>query len=107
MMKEYQVTLICATGQYRPVSCIVKKDSEEIKKKGKDAFIKELQTAGIQKICMKRGWTKWNLVHDGYTKVKVREYDKEKIEQENKERYEKLKEEKYASGEWKRPKTKE
>ena len=26
MLKEYQVTLVCASGKYRPVSCIVKKD---------------------------------------------------------------------------------
>ena len=26
MIKEYQVTLVCSTGQYKPVSCIVKKD---------------------------------------------------------------------------------
>ena len=33
--------------------------------------------------------------------------DKEKIERENVARYEALKEEKYASGEWKKPKSKE
>ena len=48
-----------------------------------------------------------DLARYGYTKGKIREYDKEKIEQENAARYEALKEEKYASGEWKRPKSKE
>ena len=30
MLKEYQVTLVCASGKYRPVSCIVKKDNDVI-----------------------------------------------------------------------------
>ena len=107
MMKEYQITLMCATGQYKPVSCIVKKDSKEVLEKGRTAFIKELQQQGIKKICQKRLWTNTDLRKYAYTKVKVREYDKEKIAQENAERYEKIKEEKYASGEWKRPTTKQ
>ena len=106
MMKEYQVTLIWTTGQYRPVSCIVKADTEEILKEG-STFIKAVQKKGIIKICQKRLWTKADLKKYGYTKVKVRVYDKEKIEQENKERYERIKEEKYQSGEWTRPKGKE
>ena len=103
MMKEYQITLICTTGQYKPVSCIVKKDSKEVLEKGRTAFVKELQQQGIKKICQKRLWTNADLKKYGYTKVKVRQYDKEKIAKENAERYEKIKEEKYASGEWKRP----
>ena len=30
MIKEYQVTLVCASGKYKPVSCIIKKDSKEV-----------------------------------------------------------------------------
>ena len=56
---------------------------------------------------IKRYWTVDDLKKYGYTKGKIREYDREKIEQENAARYEALKEEKYASGEWKRPKSKE
>ena len=107
MMKEYQVTLTSVTGKYKPVSCIIKKDNKEVLEKGREKFVKELQQQGIIKICQKRLWTNADLRKYGYTKVKVREYDKEKIEKENAERYEKIKEEKYASGEWKRPTTKQ
>ena len=92
---EYQVTLLCDTGKYRPVSAIVKVDAYD-----KQAIV----TKGIQKICAKRTWFKSDLIRYGYTKVKIREYDKAKIEAENKARYEAIKEAKYASGEWKRPK---
>ena len=103
MLKEYQITLTSTSGKYKPVSCIVKRDSKEVLEKGRDVFIKELQQQGIIKICQKRLWNNSDLKRYGYTKVKVREYDKEKIAKENAERYEKIKEEKYASGEWKRP----
>ena len=103
MMKEYQITLISASGKYKPVSCIVKRDSKEVITKGRETFIKELQQQGIIKICQKRLWNNSDLKKYGYTKVKVREYDKEKIAKENAERYERIKEEKYANGEWKRP----
>ena len=103
MIKEYQVTLSSTSGKYKPVSCIVKRDSKEVLEKGRDVFIKELQQQGIIKICQKRLWNNSDLKRYGYTKVKIREYDKEKIAKENAERYERIKEEKYASGEWKRP----
>ena len=103
MLKEYQITLTSTSGKYKPVSCIVKRDSKEVLEKGRDVFIKELQQQGIIKICQKRLWNNSDLKRYGYTKVKVREYDKEKIAKENAERYVRIKEEKYASGEWKRP----
>ena len=104
MMKEYQVTLTCTTGQYKPVSCIIKKDDKELATKGKTTFLAELKKQGIQKICSKRYWGTRELKQYGYTCVKIREYDKERIAKENKERYERIKEEKYQSGEWQRPK---
>lgn len=104
MLKEYQVTLVSASGKYKPVSCIIKKDTNEIIKNGKSEFVKNLKIEGIKKICQKRYWTNRELVSYGYTIVKVREYDKQAIEQANKERYEQIKEEKYSKGEWKRPK---
>ena len=30
MIKEYQVTMICSTGVYRPASCIIKSEEIEI-----------------------------------------------------------------------------
>lgn len=108
MKKEYQVTILCSTGEYRPVSTIVnyEQSSGEDLSLNKDKR-KEIQTKGIIKICQKRGWDKKDLIKYNYTKCKIRLYDKEAIEKENKERYEKIKEEKYATGEWKRPKSKE
>lgn len=93
MIKEYQVTLICETGQYRPVSAIVKADDKTAEVIGVDAFKRQIRTQGITKICQKRYWGSSDLKRYHYTKVKMREYDKEKIEKENAERYEKIKRE--------------
>jgi hypothetical protein len=98
-MTDYQVTLICTTGEYKPVSAIVSVE-ESIARA--DIIIK-----GTNKICQKRLWTAADLKKYHYTKAKIRVYDKEKIEAENKARYEAIKEAKYASGEWKRPKKSE
>lgn len=99
MKKQYQVTLICENGKYKPVSTIVTMEETTDRK----AIMRE----GQKKIMIKRYWSMADLTRYGYTKGKIREYDKEKIERENAARYEALKEEKYASGEWKRPKSKE
>lgn len=96
-MTEYQVTLIDKNNHFRPVSTIVKVEGEFVKQ--------DVINRGIQKICNQRYWTKKELM--SYQQVKIRPYDKEKIEAENKARYEAIKEAKYASGEWKRPKSKE
>ena len=105
MKKQYQVTLICTTGKYRPVSCIITNEQEvDIDLSAFDFGKNEFAKQGIKKICAKHYWNGADLKRYGYTKVKVRAYDKEKIEAENKARYERIKEEKYASGEWKRPK---
>ena len=93
---DYQVTLLCTPGAYKPVSCIVKCNAELSKK--------EIRTKGLIKIMSKRHWTKADLTKYGYTKIKIREYDKEKIEFEKKLHYELIKEQKYQSGEWQRPK---
>ena len=107
IIKEYQVTLICATGQYKPVSCIIKRKQEIDTDLTKEKEVKaQIINEGIKKICAKRYWSKADLVKGNFTKVKVRTYDKEKIEAENKVRYEAIKEAKYKSGEWKRPKNK-
>jgi hypothetical protein len=100
---DYQVTLICTNGQYKPVSAIVKAEGKDL---NNPTDKKELVNKGIQKICASRYWGSADLKRYSYTRSKIRVYDKEKIEQENKERYEAIKEAKYASGEWKRPKGK-
>ena len=104
MVKEYQVTLMCASGKYKPVSCIIK--NEEVDLTNKDVRT-ELVKQGTQKICIKKYWSSKDLKKYGYTKAKIREYDKQKIAEESAARYEAIKEAKYASGEWKRPKGKD
>lgn len=99
MKKQYQVTLICENGKYKPVSTIVTMEETADRR----AIMRE----GQKKIMIKRYWSMADLTRYGYTKGKIREYDKEKIERENAARYEAIKEAKYASGEWKRPKGKE
>lgn len=98
MKKQYQVTLMCNNGKYKPVSTIVSLEETSDKK----AIMRE----GQRKIMIQRYWTMADLKKYGYTSGKVREYDREKIERENAERYARIKEEKYASGEWQRPKSK-
>lgn len=105
MKQQYQVTLICNNGKYRPVSSLVSVD-HVVDYKDKEAM-KSIQRRGIERICIQRGWNgSKDLTKYGYTKVKIRFYDKAKIEAENTARYEAIKKAKYASGEWKRPKEK-
>lgn len=107
MTKQYQVTLICKTGQYKPVSTIINfQQSSDEDLTAKAETKKQIQQSGIIKICQKRYWTNADLKKYGYTAVKVRVYDKDAIAAENAERYERIKQEKYASGEWKAPKPK-
>lgn len=105
MIKEYQVTLTSTTGQYKPISCIVKyeQETEEDLTKVKEEKVK-IQKLGVQKICGKRYWSGADLKKYGYLKAKIRLYDKEAIAKANAENYAKLKEEMYLKGVWKRPK---
>lgn len=98
---EYQVTLFCNNGKYKPVSCIVK--SEKIDLKNKEDK-KAIFNKGVQKIMIKRYWRTTDLKRYGYTSGKVREYDRKEIAAAAKARYDAIKEAKYQSGEWKRPK---
>lgn len=82
MLKKYQVTIYCTTGEYRPVSCIIIRDTDNITRLGERAFIDALKKDGIQKICAQRNWNKADLLRYHYTKMKMREYDEEKIKQE-------------------------
>lgn len=107
MMKEYQVTLICGSGAYKPVSCIVKREQYSDADYSSNATVKkELQKKGVKKICEKRGWRLSDLAKYEYTRYKVRAYDKAEIAKANAERYEQIKEKHYQDGSWKRPKNK-
>ena len=76
MIREYQVTLFCPSGQYKPVSAIVKKDDTEMDTKGKLTYVDEIKKSGITKICQKRYWGTKELKMYGYTSVKIRENKK-------------------------------
>ena len=65
--RTYQVTIYCTTGQYKPISCIVKSADTD-----KSRIINQ----GVQKICAKKYWTKADVKKYGYTKTKVRKYEK-------------------------------
>jgi len=93
MMKEYQVTLLCTTNQYKPVSTIVKYNMSDYLNRTNDEHIKAIKDKGIKQICIKRNWTSKDLLKYSYLKCKIREYDKEKIDKQNKERYEQIKKE--------------
>lgn len=105
MIKQYQVTLFCSTGKYRPESCIVKQEQDlDIDLSAFKPTREEIVKKALHRICVKHYWNGADLKRYGYMQIKVRAYDPEKIEAENKARYEAIKEAKYASGEWKRPK---
>ena len=77
-MIKLQVTLFCESGKYKPISTIVNIESMEYYKENK----KQVQQKAIENICHKH-YTSWNnLKNNGFTKVKVREYNIEKIERD-------------------------
>lgn len=80
MMKEYQVTMYCVTGQYKPISTIVKIEQAHDDNLLLDANRKrEIIDKGVIKICQKKYWTSKDIKKYGYTKVKAREYKKEQV----------------------------
>lgn len=104
MKKQYQVTLICESGKYRPVSCLIQRETADLNNRAEKVALVQ---KGMEKICAKRYWRSADLKKYGYTRAKVREYDKDLIEKENRAKYEAIKEAHYAEGSWKRPKEKE
>ena len=78
MRKEYQITLFCSTGAYKPVSCIVKREQySDADYSANPTVKKELQKMGVKKICEKRGWGLNDLSRYGYTRYKVRAWTAE------------------------------
>ena len=75
-MKTYQVTLYCADGRYRPVSCLVPSETVQEAREDKDKLISAVKQEGIKKICQKRYWTAKDLKKYNYTKVKIRTLEK-------------------------------
>lgn len=75
-MKGYQVTLYCADGRYRPVSCLVSSEMVQGAKEDRAKLISAVKQGGIKKICQKRYWTAKDLKKYNYTKVKIRTIEK-------------------------------
>ena len=77
LTKYYQVTILCTTKVYRPISCIIKIEQEQDidLTKGIDTRRKVL-ALGIKKICATRCWTNKDLKKYAYTLAKAREYNK-------------------------------
>lgn len=69
-MITLQYTLFSTTGKYKPVSTLVNVDSIRYYNTHK----REVKRKAIEKICIKRYWTKEDLVRYGYTMSKIREY---------------------------------
>lgn len=65
-----QYTLFCASGHYRPVSCLI--TIEDIK--DYNANPNKYKNRAIHKIMAQRYWTKEDLVRYDYTQLKHRLY---------------------------------
>lgn len=66
-MGKYQVTLYDREGRFKPVSTIVNS------KEGWSQ--KDLVRKGTEQICIKRRWTKNDILRYGYLKVKIRKVE--------------------------------
>lgn len=82
-MITIQFTLFDKTGKYKPVSTLITVDNAQEYLYNKDKYKKK----AIERICIKRGWTRKDLKKYGYTSYKTRVYNKEKIEAEKQARY--------------------
>lgn len=65
-----QVTLFDKSGKYRPVSTLVKIESEEDFNNNRE----KIKNTGIRKIMIQRGWTKRELIQYNYLTCKIRIY---------------------------------
>lgn len=75
IIKKYQVTLYCNDNKYKPISCIIDYEQSQDIDLTFDALIrKDIQTQGVKKICIKKNWTKKDLIKYNYTKCKARAY---------------------------------
>ena len=65
-----QVTLFDKSGKYRPVSTLVKIESEEDFNNNRE----KIKNTGIRKIMIQRNWTKKELIQYNYLTCKIRIY---------------------------------
>lgn len=77
MKKKYQVTMYCATGQYKPISTIVTIEQQDDSNLLLDQEQKKnIINKGVVAICHKKYWTTRDVKKYSYTKVRAREYEK-------------------------------
>ena len=76
MKKKYQVTMYCATGQYKPISTIVTIEQADDSNLllDKDSK-KDIINKGVVAICHKKYWTTREVRQYNYTKVRARVYE--------------------------------
>lgn len=65
-----QVTLFDKSGKYRPISTLVKIESEEDFNNNRE----KIKNTGIRKIMIQRNWTKRELIQYNYLTCKIRIY---------------------------------
>ena len=65
-----QVTLFDKSGKYRPVSTLVKIESDEDFNNNRE----KIKNTGIRKIMIQRNWTKRELIQYNYLTCKIRIY---------------------------------
>lgn len=75
-MIKLQITFFDKKGQYKPISTILEVESIEDYKNNKAKY----QTKAIMNICHNRRMSPKEFKEQGYTQVKVREYDLFKID---------------------------
>ena len=80
---QVQITLFDKNKMYRPLSTLIEVPNMEYIANNKKALINK----AYQQIATKKYMLSSQLYDEGYTIVKMREYDKEKIQTENMVKY--------------------
>ena len=80
---QVQITLFDKNKRYRPLSTLIEVPNMEYVTNNKKALINK----AYQQIATKKYMLSSQLYDEGYTIVKMREYDKEKIQTENMVKY--------------------
>lgn len=80
---QVQITLFDKNKMYRPLSTLIEVPNMEYVTNNKKALINK----AYQQIATKKYMLSSQLYDEGYTIVKMREYDKEKIQTENMVKY--------------------
>lgn len=83
MSMKLQVTVFHKENKYKPMSTILEVESMDYYNEHKA----EIQKRALQNIGHQRYLTPQEIIKNGYTLIKVREYDLEKIQAENEHKH--------------------